>query len=89
MGPRKARRSAWPRLSGGVAVVQVGAHTEVEMKERKHRIEDAVSATKAAVEEGIVAGGGSALVAAGDVLDDDLGSEGDERTGVQSRGRAR
>jgi chaperonin GroEL len=71
------------KLSGGVAVIQVGAHTEVEMKERKHRIEDAVSATKAAVEEGIVTGGGSALVAAGAVLADDLGAQGDERTGVR------
>ncbi len=61
------------KISGGVAVIQVGAHTEVEMKERKHRIEDAVSATKAAVEEGIVAGGGSALVQAGAVLNDGLG----------------
>src|SRR5690606_1588468 len=50
------------KLSGGVAVIQVGAATEVELKERKHRIEDAVNATKAAVEEGIVAGGGSALL---------------------------
>jgi chaperonin GroEL len=71
------------KLSGGVAVISVGAHTEVEMKERKHRIEDAVSATKAAVEEGIVSGGGSALVAAGSVLADHLGAQGDERTGVQ------
>jgi chaperonin GroEL len=71
------------KLSGGIAVVQVGAHTEVEMKERKHRIEDAVSATKAAVEEGIVAGGGSALVAAGAVLADFLGATGDERVGVR------
>ena len=53
------------------------------MKERKHRIEDAVSATKAAVEEGIVGGGGSALVQAGAVLADGLGLSGDERTGVQ------
>ena len=71
------------KMSGGVAVVQVGAYTEVEMKERKHRIEDAVSATKAAVEEGIVAGGGSALLQAGAVLDDGLGLGGDERTGVR------
>ena len=70
------------KLSGGVAVVQVGAHTEVEMKERKHRIEDAVSATKAAVEEGIVAGAGSALIEAGAVLADSLNAEGDERVGV-------
>ena len=76
------------KLSGGVAVVQVGAHTEVEMKERKHRIEDAVSATKAAVEEGIVAGGGSALVTAGQVLADDLGTEGDVRVGVRVVGTA-
>ena len=71
------------KISGGVAVVQVGAHTEVELKERKHRIEDAVSATKAAVEEGIVAGGGSALIHAGSVLANDLGLDGDERTGVR------
>jgi chaperonin GroEL len=71
------------KLSGGVAVVHVGAHTEVEMKERKHRIEDAVSATKAAIEEGIVAGGGTALVAAGEVLQQDLDAEGDERVGVR------
>jgi chaperonin GroEL len=57
------------KLSGGVAVVQVGAATEVELKERKHRIEDAVNATKAAVEEGIVAGGGAALVHAIGVLE--------------------
>jgi chaperonin GroEL len=71
------------KLSGGIAVIHVGAHTEVEMKERKHRIEDAVSATKAAVDEGIVAGGGSALVVAGAVLAGELGAEGDERTGVR------
>jgi chaperonin GroEL len=71
------------KISGGVAVISVGAHTEVEMKERKHRIEDAVSATKAAVEEGIVAGGGSALVQAGAVLNDGLALDGDERTGVR------
>ena len=50
------------KLAGGVCVVKVGAATEVELKEKKHRIEDAVSATRAAIEEGIVAGGGSALV---------------------------
>jgi len=71
------------KLSGGVAVIAVGAATEVELKERKHRIEDAVSATKAAVEEGIVSGGGSALIQAGKVLADDLGATGDERTGVR------
>ena len=61
------------KLAGGVCVIKVGAHTEVELKEKKHRIEDAVSATRAAIEEGIVAGGGSALVHAAAVLDDDLG----------------
>ncbi|MHB1800351.1 MAG: chaperonin GroEL [Actinomycetes bacterium] len=70
------------KLAGGVCVIGVGAATEVEMKERKHRIEDAVSATRAAVEEGIVAGGGSALVHAAAVLVDNLGRTGDEATGV-------
>ena len=53
------------KLSGGVCVIKVGAHTEVELKEKKHRLEDAISATRAAVEEGIVAGGGAALVQIG------------------------
>ena len=57
------------KLAGGVCVIKVGAATEVELKEKKHRIEDAVSATRAAIEEGIVAGGGSALVHAVSVLD--------------------
>ncbi|MGW4206861.1 chaperonin GroEL [Lentzea sp. NPDC004789] len=70
------------KLSGGIAVIKVGAATETELKERKHRIEDAVAATKAAVEEGIVPGGGSALVHASKVLDDKLGLTGDEATGV-------
>ncbi|MDQ1617114.1 MAG: chaperonin GroEL [Actinomycetota bacterium] len=70
------------KLAGGVCVIGVGAATEVELKERKHRIEDAVSATRAAIEEGIVAGGGSALVHAAAVLDGDLGLEGDEKVGV-------
>jgi chaperonin GroEL len=69
------------KLSGGVAVIRAGAATEVEMKERKHRIEDAIAATKAAVEEGTVPGGGAALLQLG-ALDDDLGKTGDERTGV-------
>ncbi|MDP8978457.1 MAG: chaperonin GroEL [Actinomycetota bacterium] len=64
------------KLSGGVAVIKVGAATEVELKEKKHRIEDALSATRAAVEEGIVAGGGAALLQAGNVLDK-LDLEGD------------
>jgi len=72
------------KLSGGVAVLQVGAHTEVELKERKHRIEDAVSATKAAIEEGTVAGGGSALVHAAAALEGDLGLTGDEAVGVRA-----
>jgi chaperonin GroEL len=70
------------KLAGGVCVIKVGAHTEVELKEKKHRIEDAVSATRAAIEEGIVAGGGSALVHAVAVLSDSLGLLGDEATGV-------
>jgi chaperonin GroEL len=70
------------KLAGGVCVIRVGAATEVELKERKHRIEDAISATRAAIEEGIVAGGGTALIHAGEVLEDDLGLTGDERTGV-------
>jgi chaperonin GroEL len=70
------------KLAGGVCVIKVGAATEVELKEKKHRIEDAVSATRAAIEEGIVAGGGSALVHAAKVLADGLGKTGDERTGV-------
>ena len=71
------------KLSGGVCVIKVGGYTEVEQKERKHRIEDAVSSTRAAIEEGIVAGGGAALVHAGSVLDDDLGLTGDEKIGVK------
>jgi chaperonin GroEL len=71
------------KLSGGVCVIKVGAHTEVELKEKKHRIEDAVSATRAAIEEGIVSGGGSALVHAVAVLEGDLGLTGDQATGVQ------
>jgi chaperonin GroEL len=70
------------KLAGGVAVIKVGAATEVEQKERKHRIEDALSATKAGVEEGMVAGGGVVLLAAQKTLDDGLGLTGDQRTGV-------
>jgi chaperonin GroEL len=76
------------KLAGGVCVIKVGAHTEVELKEKKHRIEDAVSATRAAIEEGIVAGGGSALVHAVSVLDDSLGLTGDEATGINIVRRA-
>ena len=71
------------KLSGGVAVIKVGAATETALKERKHRIEDAVSATRAAVEEGIVPGGGSALIHAAEALADGLGLKGDEATGVE------
>jgi chaperonin GroEL len=69
------------KMAGGVAVLSAGAATEVELKEKKHRLEDAISATRAAIEEGIIAGGGSALVHAAAVLDD-LGLTGDEATGV-------
>jgi chaperonin GroEL len=71
------------KLGGGVCVIKVGAATEVELKEKKHRIEDAISATRAAIEEGIIAGGGSALVHAASALSDDLGLSGDEATGVR------
>jgi chaperonin GroEL len=76
------------KLAGGVSVIKVGAHTEVELKEKKMRIEDAVSATRAAIEEGIVAGGGSAIVQASSVLADDLGLSGDEAVGVRAVARA-
>lgn len=69
------------KLSGGVAVIQVGAPTETELKEKKHRIEDALSATRAAVEEGIVAGGGTMLIDSLGALDN-LELSGDEATGV-------
>jgi chaperonin GroEL len=71
------------KLAGGIGVIRVGAATEVELKERKHRIEDAVSATRAAVEEGVVAGGGSALVHAAAAIGD-LDLSGDELTGARS-----
>jgi chaperonin GroEL len=69
------------KLAGGVGVIKVGAATEVELKEKKHRIEDAIAATRAAVDEGIIAGGGAALVHAASVLDK-LDLTGDEATGV-------
>jgi chaperonin GroEL len=71
------------KLSGGIAVIKVGAVTEVEMKERKHRIEDAISATKAAVEEGTVPGGGAALAQVAKELDGGLGLTGEEAIGVK------
>jgi len=75
------------KLAGGVCVLRVGAATEVELKEKKHRLEDAISATRAAIEEGIVSGGGSALVHVSKELDD-LGLTGDEATGVSIVRRA-
>ena len=75
------------KLSGGVAVVKVGAATEVEQKEKQYRIEDAIAATKAAVEEGIVPGGGVALIRAIDALDK-VKAEGEERIGVNILRRA-
>jgi len=75
------------KLSGGVAVIKVGAGTEVEMKEKKHRVEDALSATRAAVEEGIVPGGGVALINAAKALDR-VSATGDEATGVTIMRRA-
>jgi len=70
------------KLAGGVAVIRVGAATETELKEKKHRVEDALSATRAAVEEGIVPGGGVALINALSALDDVKVAEGDATTGV-------
>jgi chaperonin GroEL len=71
------------KLAGGIAVIRVGAATEVELKERKHRIEDAISATRAAVEQGVVAGGGAALVHAAAAVDG-LSLTGDELTGARA-----
>ena len=70
------------KLAGGVAIIRVGAATEVELKEKKHRVEDALSATRAAVEEGIVPGGGVALLNALSALDDVVVPAGDQTTGV-------
>ena len=70
------------KLSGGVCVLRAGAPTEVELKEKKHRLEDAISATRAAIEEGIIPGGGIVLVQIAASLGD-LGKTGDEATGVR------
>lgn len=70
------------KLSGGVAIIYIGAATEVEMKEKKDRVDDALHATRAAVEEGIVAGGGVALIRAQSALQDLEGANGDETTGI-------
>ncbi len=75
------------KLSGGVAVIKVGAATETEMKEKKHRVEDALAATKAAVEEGVVVGGGVALIRAMKALKD-IKTEGDEKIGISILRRA-
>ena len=76
------------KLSGGVAVVKVGAATETEMKEKKHRVEDALQATRAALEEGIVPGGGVALLTAQEAINEDALSDPDERTGAKIVRRA-
>jgi chaperonin GroEL len=76
------------KLAGGVGVIKVGAATEVELKEKKHRVEDALSATRAAIEEGIVPGGGSVLIAAIPALDKVQVAPGDETTGVNILRRA-
>ena len=76
------------KLSGGVAVVKVGAATETEMKEKKHRVEDALQATRAALEEGIVPGGGVALLSSQDAINLDGFADGDERTGARIVRRA-
>jgi chaperonin GroEL len=77
------------KLAGGVAVVKVGAATEIELKEKKHRIEDALSATRAAIEEGIVAGGGTALVRSRAAVNKAIAAlTGDEATGAAIVGRA-
>src|SRR5204863_4295820 len=71
------------KLSGGVAVVKVGAATETEMKEKKHRVEDALQATRAALEEGIVPGGGIALLRAAEAITPDTLDNPDEQTGAK------
>lgn len=70
------------KLSGGVSVMKVGAATEIELREKKHRLEDGLSATRAAMEQGIVAGGGTSLVRAAQAISDKLDAPGDERTGI-------
>jgi chaperonin GroEL len=76
------------KLAGGVAIVRVGAATETELKEKKHRVEDALRATRAGVEEGMVPGGGVALLHARESIKDNLGLEGDEQTGARILYRA-
>jgi chaperonin GroEL len=79
---REKHRERLAKLAGGVAIIKVGASTEVELKEKKHRVEDALSATRAAVEEGIVPGGGVALVNAIPILDSIIMAYPDEQIGV-------
>jgi chaperonin GroEL len=80
---REKLKERLAKLVGGVCVIEVGAHTEVELKEKKHRVEDAVAATRAAVEEGIIAGGGSVLVHAAAQLDPSAVADPDEAAGVR------
>jgi chaperonin GroEL len=80
---REKLKERLAKLVGGVCVIEVGAHTEVELKEKKHRVEDAVAATRAAVEEGIVAGGGSVLVHAAQQLDPAAVADPDEAVGYR------
>ena len=84
-GTRRRSRSGWPSCPAAWPVIRVGAATEVELKEKKHRIEDALSATRAAIEEGIVPGGGTALMRAREAVDKaaDEASNGDEATGAR------
>ena len=84
---REKLQERMAKLAGGVAVIKVGSPTEVEQKEKKHRIEDALSATKAGVEEGMVAGGGVVLLQAQKVLDGGFGLEGDQKTASPSSAR--
>ena len=84
---REKLQESLAKLAGGVAIIKVGASTETELKEKKHRIEDALSATRAAVEEGIVAGGGATYINIIPLLDS-IAAEGDEKTGVSIIKRA-
>ena len=79
---REKLQERMAKLAGGVAVIQVGAATETELKEKKHRMEDALAATKAAVEEGIVSGGGVALISVMNAVDG-IEAQGDELTGIK------
>ncbi len=80
---REKLKERLAKLVGGVCVLEVGAYTEVELKEKKHRVEDAVSATRAALEEGIVAGGGTVLVHAAAAIDDSVAGDEDEKAGFR------